>query len=376
MNEDQHPSESQDDFLKRMVDKMFDNPAITCPIKFAWTGNQELAERASTLIRLHAEVQQDCHPWMSFKNLTEISFYDDYEQGLRDASNTDAAIRPTREEGGFSVGMLVRGGKDLTSKLVMHSSVAHGFLSEDVDHGDFATRVIRHELCHVHDNSFKMSLILRDELENARDVLEGRFLSMAESLWAEYFANKYSYGPWSKPEHDFELVIGAIQAVGAEIQAAIIEYRTSGDLDSLLALSEQKIRFLVQCFGYALGQVAALHKPIEVLSPDLANALESKGLRVYWDLAFDKLETLDKSRPNWNSYWEITMLIEVAKGVMAAHGLRYSLLPDGGLYVDVPYSPETLPADGPSAAFQSLVQINAGWSKLIADIVARGKTGS
>jgi hypothetical protein len=159
---------------------------------------------------------------------------------------------------------------------------------------------------------------------------------MSESLWAEYFANKYSYGAWSRPQSDFDLVAGALQAVEAEIRDAIIQYRTSADLDSLLKLAEQKIRFLIQCFGYALGHVAALRKPIDELSPDLAKALESRGLRAHWDAAFDKLEKLDKKRPEWSSYWEIVELAEVAKGVMKAHGLNYSLLPDGQLYVDVP----------------------------------------
>jgi hypothetical protein len=221
-----------------------------------------------------------------------------------------------------------------------------------------------------------MSLILRDGIEHARDALEGRFLSMSESLWAEYFANKYSHGAWSRPQDDFDLVAGALQAVEVEIRSAIIRYRTSGDLESLLTLAEQKIRFLIQCFGYALGHVAAMGKSIDVLSPNLASALESRSLRTHWDTAFEKLEALDKNRPNWSSYWEIIALVEVAKGVMAIHGLNYSLRPDGSLYVDVPYSPETLPKVGPSIALQSLLQIDAGWSKLISEIVAQSKPKS
>lgn len=343
--------------IELLVNKMFEAPAITCGIRYVWRGNQDLADKASIFVRLNAQALKEAHPWICLDDLKDVYFYTDYEQGLRDAvAPEETAPVPTKEVGGLSVGMHVKTASG--SKLVMQEGVAHALLSDDADHQDFAVSVLRHEFCHVHDEAFKSALADRDGIKHARDEMEGRFLPMSQALWSEYFANKYSHGPWANVEADFDLLRGAVDSVRCDVRSAIIKYRTSGNnLDGLLAVAEPKVRFLMQCFGYAAGRLAGLGLSLEEHDPKLADLLKRQKLFDCWMLATSTLDRLDALRPDWPSFWLLCDLNAVGVSAMSSMGLHYR--PHGeGIYVDVPYTADTMP--GLSTAATTLQQMIQG----------------
>lgn len=258
-------------------------------------------------------------------------------------------MQPTREVAGQGMGMLVT--TPTGCKLVMHGSIAVALQSPDVKQFLYAANVIRHELCHVHDDRVRRALAARDEVRYepvlgaiyTRSAMEQRFYPMVRSMWAEYFANKHSHGPAAGDGYEFDLMRAAVQSVKEEVRQAILTYRTSGgQLDALLEVAEQKMRFMAQCFGYAAGRLAGLGVSLKERDPDLHTLLVATEMEDKFEEAYQALEALDAAYPDWASFWDVSKLQDVCVGMMQYLGLHYR--PEGDrVYVDVPFTPDTLP---------------------------------
>ena len=92
-------------------------------------------------------------------------------------------------------------------------------------------------------------------------------------------------------------------------------------------------------------------------------------MRTAWDNAFQVLEALDARRPGWSAYWAISELNPICTDMMTACGLQYR--PDGeGLYVDVPFTPETTPVLGGIASFAHMLKsLDGGVVQKMQDII-------
>lgn len=146
--------------VERLVRDLNQAPATTCPFTFNWQGDRVLVDRASNKIRLYGLMMREDWSSMSFESLKAITFHHDYEQALKDAAGADrSAPAPTKEAGGFSVGIMVRVSNGV--HLVMHESVALALASDEREQSDCAQHVVRHELCHVADFAFKQELIAK-----------------------------------------------------------------------------------------------------------------------------------------------------------------------------------------------------------------------
>lgn len=325
----------------RLMHDLEHTPAITCPITYNWHGNQELADRASIKLRIWAQLMQQQRPEMSFAALKAITFHHDYELAIVEAAGADrTAPTPSKEAGGFSVGMIVRNGDGV--HLVMHESVAMGIASEDNTEGDWAQHIVRHELCHVSDFEFKRGLIAAHPEQTAFKGFDAQIAPLAESLWDEYYANKYSSGGWSDPRTFLDLLRDTLPPIRADVIQAILRYRTESDLDSLLAFAKAKIRFVAQVFGYAAGSVATGEASLLKAAPEEHAMLEQLGLLEAWNQAFAALEELDATRPNWESALALRALFPACVALLAGFGLFYEPYGEGA-YVDIPMTDETNP---------------------------------
>lgn len=321
-----------------------------CPIKFSTELNNEQAHHVCGVLAIVAHRLTKGRPWLSFEGLEEVVFHNDLEAGIAEATGQGQRVmQPTREVAGQGMGMLVK--TRTGCKLVMHGSIAAALRSANDEQYLYAANIVRHELCHVHDDRVRRSLAARDEVRfepalgalYARSAMEQRFFPMASSMWAEYFANKHSHGPAAGEGYEFDLLGAAVQSVKEDVRQAILAYRTSGgQLDPLLEVAEQKMRFLAQCVGYAAGRLAGLGVSLETRDPELHKLLVAAKLDDKFEEAYRVLEALDAAYPDWGSFWDVSRLQDVCVQMMQSLGLHYR--PDGDdLYVDVPYTADTLP---------------------------------
>ncbi|MGQ3085347.1 MAG: hypothetical protein ACT6RO_19575 [Hydrogenophaga sp.] len=320
--------------VDQLMHDLRNKPAIECPITFNWSGNQDLAEKAGLEIRLAGLLMREEWPSMSFAALSGITFHHDYELALKEAVGPESdAPRPTREAGGFSVGMMVRVGKSV--QLVMHESVALSLVSDDPAVSDWAQHIVRHELCHVADYAFKRELIERYPDRCSYSGFDAFMAPSAEAMWDEFYANKYSFGPWADAQIFLNLLRDAVVAIHAEVVDAILEYRMSPDLEKLRVIVEPKIKFVAQCFGYAAGSLAGKGATLEQEASEVAELLTRLGLRDAWNTCFAMLAELDARRPDWGSVLDLTELFPGCVQIFAGFGLHYS--PQGeGAYIDIP----------------------------------------
>jgi hypothetical protein len=327
--------------VERLQHDLEHNPAIRCPITFNWHGNKELADTAAVRIRLYGLMMREERPEVSLDALQAITFHHDYELALQEATGKHGAgPTPTKEAGGFSVGMMVRAGERV--HLVMHESVALALISDDQAQRDWAQHVVRHELCHVDDYAFKKALMAKHPDLVTFGGCDSHFAPLATTLWDEFFANKYSFGHWSDPRTFLDLLRDSLPGIRDEINDAILTYRTGSDLDGLLAFALPKVKFVAQCFGYAAGTLAAMNTTLADEAPNEHTMLATHGLIEAWQMCFDALLDLDATRPNWESVLDIGKLFQGCSALLAGFGFHFRPQGDAA-YVDIPVTPETDP---------------------------------
>jgi hypothetical protein len=327
--------------IDQLLHDLDHNPAVTCPISYNWHGSQEQTDRTSLQIRLYGLLMREACPEMSFSALKSITFHHDYASALAEAAGPDrVAPVASKEAGGFSAGMMVRTEDGV--HLVMHESVALALAAEDSESSDWAQHIVRHELCHVSDFMFKQALIAKRPDICVYSGYEALIAPMAEALWDEFYANKYSSGPWSDPRTFLDLIRDTLPAIRQEIVNAILKYRTSRDLEGLLSFAKAKVKFVAQCFGYAAGSLAARGVTLADAAPAEHTMLVQFGLIDAWHQCFDALEHLDDLRPEWESVLEIRKLFPACVALLAGFNFRYRPHGDGA-YVEIPFTPETSP---------------------------------
>jgi hypothetical protein len=203
---------------------------------------------------------------------------------------------------------------------------------------------VLHELCHAHDYGRKRRLLEHEFLNKKVALIDAHVFTAADSAWSEYFANKYSNSACSSPDMHPRYLAEVVPDVVNDIREAIRSYRTHSKLDTLLSLCEQKVRFLFQCFGYAAGRLAANGTSLEDVAPESVTALRNAGMEDVWLDVFAELERLDARREEWTSFDELRPLMATVDAVFKVLGLHYSES-DQGVRVDVPLTPETMPAN-------------------------------
>ncbi len=346
-------AEALDQDAQQLVDGINDelatNPPFSCPMTYHGPGNQGMAERGSYLLKVHALLLRRRHPWLSFEALDSIVFHSDYAQALRDLSERAGRVcKATDEPFGVGLAMAVKLGEK--SAVVLDAGILHGIAGEEDSKQDICVDTALHELCHVYDNARKQRLLAEDMRRGTVKPLQGHVFTAADAAWSEYFANKYSDSGCSSLEAHPQMLADVVPALVSDMRQAIIAYRTNNQIDALLALCRQKVHFLFQCFGYAAGRLSANSKGLDDVAPESATVLRTAGLWDIWQRTFAALDQLDDVREAWTSYDDLQPLMDQADATFKVLGLNYRLNDSGGVRVDIPYTPETMP-NTPEAQF-------------------------
>jgi len=310
-----------DSELQEVLARMQEHPALTCSIRFAWDGSEEDAQSAIMFMQLYACLQQFEHPSLDFADLKEIIVHRDYESAVRAAAGGANHRGPSKEIGADSMAMTLQG--EDGARIVFHQSLGRALASADSAYHDLAHGIVLHELCHVSDYSFRKSLGAPATDPCPADGLYSFFAAAAESLWGEYFANKYSHGPWSDPAVETSLLKDTLPELRRQVDEAIREFRSHRDIRRLHQLAEDKMRFAAQCFGYAAGRLDAMNTTLDQHAPETAELLNDLGLLDPWNSSFLSLKMLDAARSEWKDAGRLKALLEPCSAIMRAFGLRY-----------------------------------------------------
>lgn len=331
-------SAALDSAVADIMRELEENPPLKCPISYHWHGNEQLASTASTCIQVQAALMRRRHPWLTFEALDSVIFHHDYAQALLEVS--ERAGRPceaTSEDSGVGLAMVVH----LEDKcvVVLQEGLALGLVAEnDEDTRDLCIDTVMHELCHVYDYGRKRKLLSHEFLKRKIIGLERHVFTAAEAAWSEYFANKYSNSALSSTDMHPKYLADVVPDVVQSVSDAIRAYRLHFGLDELLLLSERKVRFLFQCFGYAAGRLDANKTTLDVVAPESCDALRRAGLFDIWETTFCELAQLDSCRDSWTSFDVLKPIMNATDATFKKLGLFYTEVGEK-MRVDVPLTP-------------------------------------
>lgn len=292
---------------------------------------------------------------LDFRRMHRIIVTNDFAAELAELSKVTASRNPithTTEEYAIAVAkvLLLPRGSEIEILPVVSANVAAGLVSEDPSYYQSETfrstlHLIHHELCHVHDDNKKIDAFPEVILKQSYEGKDKYVRSLAEIFWSEYIANRLSSSTASISFATAMTVnlTDAIPRTKLLVNQEIRAYRRHADLNRLLDYFEHHGDFLPKAAAYACGYLDGLGISLRELSAEAEEMLNGSYFEQTWGAMRIALTEMYSSYPElWTSmsvYDPLAAAIEAYYGEM---GLFLSSLPDGGVYVGVPFRPETI----------------------------------
>lgn len=288
--------------------------------------------------------------------------YDETLAGIDRGVPVGRPLKATRDELGVGIAMApaVLDGGEARSVLVfnaLHMSVlAEPEKPEMEEMKQEMIYTIFHECAHVHDLEMKErrlpGVVLRMQLGQRDGMLYG----FIDRCWDEYIACRLS-APFAREStlRAYEDVFcKSLDGAKASAEAAIRRYRMHRDIERLLDEAAGGYRGLFAYSSYLIGHLDGLDQDWDEAAP---KAMEALGRNDWFEPYFERLMAeLRKMHANYGA-WESMSVYEPLKHLgyefLRDRGIDIQAKPDGGVYVAVPLSPETLPSLAEQIAFRA-----------------------
>lgn len=170
------------------------------------------------------------------------------------------------------------------------------------------------------------------------DPLQGFLYTNVHPAILGYLSSHLSAGFCDQPVHTEmkrELFISAVREMKSAGLAARLEYRYHGNVDRLLAIAMPHISYVLQFGADLLGDCAASGVDPFDSGGELAQALDTTGLRHWFPIFGDHLERLRVRLGQWDSFDEFLALNIHVERLMWQLGMLPWFGPEG-IRVDVP----------------------------------------
>lgn len=291
---------------------------------------------------------------LDFRRMHRIIVTNDFAAELAELSKVTASRNPithTNEEYAVAVAKILLLPRDSGIEIlpVFSANVTAGLVSEDPSHYESETfrstlHLLHHELCHVHDENKKIDAFPEVILKQRYEGKDIYIRPLAEVCWSEYIANRLSS---STAKINFATFMtsnftNAIPRTKPLVNEEIRAYRIHDDLNRLLDYFDRHGGFLPKAAAYACGYLDGLGIPLRELSAEAEEMLNGSYFEETWGAMRTALTEMYSSYPeHWKSMSVYDPLAAAIEAYYEEIGLFLSNLPDGGVYVDVPFRPGT-----------------------------------
>ncbi|WP_341702101.1 hypothetical protein [Ferrovibrio sp.] len=285
---------------------------------------------------------------LDLSRLEEVVIAWDYPAALAsiDRGHGTPPATPTANEYGEGQAMALQVVRDneIWNVVVIWTGLVRQLLEPEHPNQNLAFQTFLHELIHVDDLRFFTRTFPGGwKAATPKNKREGALQSIVNPCQSEYSAQRRSASALPGRAIDMlDMLEKAMNDVEAQIRTARLEYRVTGDLDNYWPIVTNRLTFLFQALGYALGHSDWV---LENRSdyPDLVKEIEEKlaslkAMQEGWMIDACR----DAVRPFWDmSEWQglevYDPLIEVAEQFLNRHGM-YTRAEGHELYVDMPYT--------------------------------------
>ena len=219
-------------------------------------------------------------------------------------------------------------------------------LTQDPKSEPFAwiLHLVHHEFCHVHDDNKKLDAMPEVWLRHCYTGKDMFIRPLAEACWSEYAANRLSAN--SAPKAAIAAMgdsfSEALKRTKTQIDSEIRSYRLHRDLDKIMGIFKRHGEFLPKSASYVLGYMDGVEEPLDKLNMD--EALNGSYFKASWEAMHSALQNMWEIYPGgWKNLAVYDGLARAMEDFYAAMGLILSTSEDGGAYVHIPLTLDTLP---------------------------------
>ncbi|NUJ80292.1 hypothetical protein HUN39_09655 [Methylocystis sp. FS] len=207
-------------------------------------------------------------------------------------------------------------------------------------------RALAHECAHVEalkaiDTAFP-NRVLQHVIADYIEVIHKQ---LNEFCWDEYAASRLSAHFGSKQAAIYEgTFVSALKETRERANDHIRRYRLHNDHEAVLTDVAREYFELLRFASYLLGHLHGLGLGVTEDDAPVAHA----ALQDHWFAPhFIRLEqifvTLWENFGKWGSPDDFDVIADLGMEILAEGGVHLTPLPEGGVYVHVPFSPNTLP---------------------------------
>lgn len=285
---------------------------------------------------------------IDLSGLDGITIAVDYSQALLDLDRgyeTSHRLTPSDE---FAIGVamtpsVIRDGK-IKSHIVLDARFVIALVEDGGENFSHALHMLAHECAHVEvtqrfDAAFP-GMLLQGMHENAHDVLRWQIIF---ACWDEYAATlisaPYGQDPTAAYEETFIQLLGEIRRKANELIKA---YRLHSDHERVMGEVYGAYGNLMKFACYHLGNMAGRGLSLHDL-PVTQRALEGHWFAPYFDRLNAVCKQIAGEYGEWGDKSAFEAIGDIADEIVVEGGLIVSHLDEDSLYVDVPFSAETMP---------------------------------
>jgi hypothetical protein len=334
-------------------------PDIGVDLRGFATEDQAKAVGAGVLSTLHA-----LGKILNLKRLRQVIVAYDYDAALAELDRgtllPTKALTATKDEIAVGIAMAPKVLRDGETACVMVLNAAHMSVLAQTDNPELAalrdemTYTLAHECGHVHDLDVQESSFPNVILRTALPFKDGILFYIASGCWEEYIACRLSafFGTETTLRAYQDTFCVALQSGKERADAAIRQYRMHHDVGRVAnEVAEVYKRVLVYA-SYLFGHLDGLDASVADKAP---KALQEVASRPCFELFFARLHgelrALYATYNQWKSIDIFEPLKRLAYDVLKTGGIDIQDRPGGAGYVDIPFTPETIPTLVEQAAF-------------------------
>jgi hypothetical protein len=305
---------------------------------------------------------------MDLSGLTRVWVAYDYEGTLANLERGFEAqdkLAPTQDDIAVGIAMTPAIRQDGTAKSVMVLNAYHMIALAHPDNKELKPYYRRmmytlaHECGHVHDLAVKIRSFPEKWLKHRLNRRDGVLFEVAEACWSEYIACRLSAVMSSDDTtNDYESTFCEQFEKGVPaMRRCLRQYRMHGDVPRVLSECSYIVKKVLVYASYLFGQLAGIDVSFKEGAPKATALLAIHAeVRKIVERLEAELEKMNTTYGSWNSFDVFEPLKKVALDLFAAAGLHLEDRGEAGMYVNIPYSADTLPNAEEQAAYLASVR--------------------
>jgi len=279
----------------------------------------------------------------------------DFDEALKELSTQTASGNPiayTNEDYALGVAKVLMLPHEAGAEVVpvLNANFAVGLVLVEETPGEtfkWVAHMLHHELCHVHDHNGFIDAFSDQLFHPYGDAKMGETYGSANACWAEYSANRRCAVSAQRAdvETTAQTFLSALLRTKDLVDSSICDYRYHADISRLMDEFERHGGFLLRSAAYLLGYLDGLDRTLAEVSVGAQRELTGSYFESTFTAIAERFRELWTQRDTvgWESLSDFENLATVVDDYYSIMGLELELMPDGSLYVGVPFRPETTP---------------------------------